>query len=153
MEGIGNYKGKVYESKSFENVNEGKPKLNTTDEYTFEMKKTILKLGKMNKFKQKLEDRVILICEEPTTKNEVSVSFRIDTLSWSATDDRFTSPVIKFFAALGQPIPNNGTYPDWNEYFIPSRKLKAHVKNWKQQGTVVEDRYVVNLETVRKWAQ
>jgi hypothetical protein len=143
-----NYKGKVNDGKTFTNPNIGKTRLNSDDEYTFELKETKIKQGVKN-FKGQAVDKVYMILIDIKYNNKVLVGFRIDTLTWNEEKPQFQSPIISFFSKLGMPIVE-GEYPDWSQYFIPTMKFNARVTPIIKDG-VHQDNYKLELATVRKY--
>jgi hypothetical protein len=152
------YKGKVQEAGEFANPNEGKSPLNENDEYILRL----VAFPRVKTFKQPKDrkdgtkyfedvDKAICEFEETTTKNIVTAFFRVDKLNYS-DDDSFRSAVIRFFAKIGHPLPEN-VYPAWEDYFVVGMRFRARVVvgvDKTPNGKVPNGHYYLDIPTCRK---
>ena len=151
---LAGYKSKVHEQGDFENINEGKPALDDSEEYVLRLTK-FPRVQTFDQVKEKKDgtrvtvkvDKAICEFEEAQTKNIVTAFFRVDSLNFSE-DESFESAVVRFFKKIKNPLPENVS-PDWEQYFVVGMRFRARVVIGKGQDKKPNGNYYLDVPTCR----
>ena len=151
---LAGYRGNVHEAGDFENPNEGKPKLDDSEEYVFRLT-AFPKVKSFDQIKEKKDgtrvtikvDKAICEFEEEKTNNVVTAFFRVDSLNFSE-DEAFESGVVRFFKKIKAPLPENG-YPDWTQHFIVGMRFRGRVALGKGADKKPNGNYYLDVPTCR----
>ena len=151
---LAGYKSKVHEQGDFENPNEGKPPLDDTTEYVFQLV-SFPRVKEFSQIKEKKDgsrvtvkvDKAICDFEEKNTKNIVTAFFRVDSLNFS-DDESFESGIVRFFKKIKHPLVE-GVEPDWTQYFVVGMRFRGRVVVGKDDKKVPNGRYFLDVPTCR----
>lgn len=129
---LSGYKSRVHEQEDFENPNQGKPLLDDVTEYVlrlYEMPRLFPKVVDKKlpdgSIKKVTTEKAICVFEEEQTKNQVTTTFRVDSLNFSK-DESYESAVIKFFKKIKTPLVE-GECPVWENYFVVGMRIRGRV--------------------------
>jgi hypothetical protein len=160
---LDNYRGtQISGSKKFTPLseeNKGKPKLDSQEEYIFELVKRDLNLdarGFLSKEDAKAGQdaprvaKVYLTWRELKTGNLVVQIEQIDKLYWGNPDGSMKSGVLSFLEDIGMAVPLN-TLPSWGTTFILTMKIRARVNQRIKNNVAVPDEYIFKNGTFRKY--
>jgi len=151
------YKSEVQEKTNFDNVNKGKPLLNSDDEYIFRLTKFphVISVLQFKDLKDGTKTQVKVdkaVCEfsEQNSGNVVTAFFRIDKLNFS-DEEAYRSAIIKFFHKIGQPLSEYKS-PNWTEKFVVGMRFRARVvvKSGMDKDGFASVKYYLDVPTVRK---